>query len=101
MTVKKKNEKIIPDSALKSDEKVDKRSASSAEKKISKKQNKRTLGDLMMNVNKYLFLVCVCGLKMKVPPEFDQREIVCPRCGRKNHVPVDELTAASSIPIGK
>ena len=37
---------------------------------------------IMMNVNHYAFLACVCGLKMKVPPDFKQKEVKCPRCGK-------------------
>jgi heat shock protein HtpX len=41
----------------------------------------------MRAVNGYAFLVCACGLKIKVPPDMKESEIKCPRCGRTNEIP--------------
>jgi len=46
------------------------------------KQTKRDTGDIMMKVNKYSFIDCKCGLKIKIPPDFKKSELFCPRCGR-------------------
>jgi heat shock protein HtpX len=46
------------------------------------KQTKRDTGDIMMKVNNYSFIDCVCGLKIKIPPDFKKSELFCPRCGR-------------------
>jgi heat shock protein HtpX len=46
------------------------------------KQTKRETGDIMMKVNNYSFINCECGLKIKIPPDFNQKEFSCPRCGR-------------------
>jgi heat shock protein HtpX len=43
---------------------------------------KRDTGDLMMKVNRYRFIECGCGLKLKIPPNFKKPEFVCPRCGK-------------------
>jgi len=48
------------------------------------KQTKRDIGDIMMKVNNYSFINCSCGLKIKIPPDFNKKEFFCPRCGR-NH----------------
>jgi heat shock protein HtpX len=48
---------------------------------VSNLNMKRNLGDLMMTVSNYIFLNCSCGMKIKVPPDFKQPEIKCPRCG--------------------
>jgi heat shock protein HtpX len=48
------------------------------------KQTKRETGDIMMKVNNYSFVDCACGLKIKIPPDFKQKEFACPRCGRKH-----------------
>jgi heat shock protein HtpX len=42
----------------------------------------RQVGDLMRTVSGFLFLTCVCGLKIKVPPDFKADTVKCPRCGR-------------------
>lgn len=61
-----------------------------------KKKSFRDLGDLMRAVNKFAFLLCVCGLKIKVPPEFKEQTINCPRCGRELAMPVAEVAAIAA-----
>jgi heat shock protein HtpX len=46
------------------------------------KQTKRDAGDIMMKVNNYSFINCECGLKIKIPPDFNKKEFSCPKCGR-------------------
>ena len=50
----------------------------------------------MMAANKYLFLLCVCGLKIKVPPDFKKPKISCPRCKREVDIPFAELAAVTA-----
>jgi heat shock protein HtpX len=85
--VKKITVKIIPGSAL-TEEAVPIRAASVESKPaLDKKEEARNLGDLMMAVNKYVFLTCVCGLKIKIPPDFKKPKIQCPRCNCELEVP--------------
>ncbi|MDD5773057.1 MAG: M48 family metallopeptidase [bacterium] len=85
--VKKITVKIIPGSAL-TEETVPIRAASVDSKPVAdKKEEARNLGDLMMAVNKYVFLTCVCGLKIKIPPDFGKPKIQCPRCNCELEVP--------------
>ena len=49
-------------------------------------KTKRDTGDIMMKVNQYSFINCSCGLKIKIPPDFNKKEFSCPRCGRKHSV---------------
>ena len=79
-------------------EKIDLREASvEKEGPKSAKKSQRDLGDLMMKVNKYLFLVCACGLRMKIPPDYKHDHIQCPKCGRNNEVPLEKLAAISTV----
>jgi len=94
--VKSKRIDIIPASALKENEKVQIRNASKDDYKTAK-SSKRKLGDIMMNVNNYLFLTCTCGLKMKVPPDYNKKEITCPRCGKVHEIPLEKLAAISMV----
>ncbi len=88
---------VIPEGELKK-EQIDMRDAAAEqEEPKSAKKSQRDLGDLMMKVNKYLFLVCVCGLRMKVPPDYKQKHIQCPKCGKDNEVPLAELAAISTV----
>jgi heat shock protein HtpX len=61
-----------------------------------KRKGAREVGDLIRAVNQYAFLVCACGLKIKVPPDFQKTSIPCPRCGRELMVPVAELAAVTA-----
>lgn len=44
--------------------------------------NKREVGDLIMKLNDYKFIDCSCGLRIKIPPDYKNNSITCPRCGR-------------------
>ena len=87
MKIKNKTERLIPNSVLDSNEKVTIRDTSVSKETIDKKNYRRNLGDLVMNVNGYSFVHCVCGLTLKIPPTYKKSEIKCPRCGRINKVP--------------
>ncbi len=86
---------IIPASGLSTKEKVTIRAPSAEE--ASRRPPMREAGDLMRVVNNYAFLVCACGLKIKVPPDFKKPDVSCPRCGRENAVPVAELAAVGAL----
>ena len=95
--VKGKNSVLMPPAALADQTKIDIRKASSGMESSSNVKEKRTLGDLMMTVNKYAFIACACGLKMKIPPDYKEKSITCPRCGRKNEIPLGDITAISKV----
>jgi len=87
--IKRKATPIIPASALTNPEKVEIRKPGEATvAQESTKQQKRTLGDLMMTVNNYSFLACVCGMKIKIPAGFgtNRPKVTCPRCGHVSAV---------------
>lgn len=88
---------VIPKSELKNETIEQRKASTDKEESRSAKKNQRDLGDIMMKVNKYLFLVCVCGLRMKVPPDYKHDHIQCPKCGKNNEVPLEELAALSTV----
>jgi len=96
-SVKGKGATIIPASGLKETERPAIRKPS-VEKAAGrgKKKDMRDVGDLMRAVNRYAFLACVCGLKMKVPPDFKQSKLSCPRCGREHDVPLATVAAVTA-----
>lgn len=72
---------IIPPSGLKDASEISVRKPSVEEaKKQDAKSKARGLGDLTRVLNQFAFLTCVCGLRIKVPPDFKQPKIVCPKC---------------------
>ncbi len=88
---------IIPSSGIQDKTKIDLRTKSIEKAAKSHKKGVRDLGDLIRAVNNYVFLVCACGLKMKLPPDFNKKSFNCPRCGTLNQVPVAELAALTAV----
>jgi len=97
-TVKGKPIALLPASALRDTKVVPMRRAFREKQKTQRRKKEvRDIGDLIRAMNKYAFLACVCGLKIKVPPDFEKPQISCPRCGRELAVPLAELAAASTV----
>jgi len=63
----------------------------------SRKQQTRDVMDLMRAVNGFAFLLCACGLKIKVPPELKDPSIACPRCGRDNQIPRAQVSEFAEV----
>ncbi len=85
--IKGKNSKLIPGSGLSDQTKIDIRKPGEGVKNLDAVAQKRTLGNLMMTLNNFVFLTCACGLKLKIPPHYDKSSIICPKCGRTNNIP--------------
>jgi heat shock protein HtpX len=59
------------------------------------------VGDLLGRILNFLLIPCACGVRIKIPPEFDRPEIVCPRCGRKHALSeAQKLTEVADSPTG-
>jgi heat shock protein HtpX len=72
---------VMPASALAEKGDVEIRGAAEKVKsKSTSKQQTRQVGDIMRMVNGFAFLSCACGLKMKIPPNFNGNKVKCPRC---------------------
>ena len=95
--IKGKEAVIIPQSGLRQTEVIRIRQPSVGKDTApTGRKGVREAADLMRAVNRYAFLACACGLKIKVPPDLQEPEITCPRCGRKHQVPLAELTAVAA-----
>lgn len=56
---------------------------------------KRDMADIIRAVDQFAFLSCVCGLKLKIPPDYNKSTVSCPRCSKSLDVPMVELAAAA------
>ena len=82
------NKTVVPVAALSTKEDVALRQASAeAAKKDRAEKQMRQVGDIMRRVNQFIFLTCVCGLKMKIPPNFKGNKVECPRCHKNLDMP--------------
>lgn len=88
----------LPESALTEDAPVRAREALTEAK--SPRQRLREAGDLLRKTNAFLFLPCVCGLRLKIPPNFAHDSVECPRCHRSLAVPVAEMAAMAQVAEG-
>jgi len=83
--IKRGKEHLIPASGLNDQTKIGLKDVAVTSAVLGlDKQTKRDAGDIMMKVNNYSFINCECGLKIKIPPDFNKKEFSCPRCGRKH-----------------
>jgi len=79
---------VVPISAVSKKEDIALRQAGAEAKKKDRRENQmRQVGDIMRKVNQFVFLSCVCGLKMKIPPNFKGNKVKCPRCRKTLDLP--------------
>ncbi|MHC4425328.1 MAG: M48 family metallopeptidase [Planctomycetota bacterium] len=82
------NKTVVPVAALSEKEDVALRQASAEVKKKERTERQmRQVGDIMRRVNQFVFLTCVCGLKLKIPPNFKADKVKCPRCRKALEIP--------------
>jgi heat shock protein HtpX len=89
---------IMPPSALKdSQQRPVQKPEIEGDIRKSTATKKRELGDLMRVVNGFVFLTCLCGLRIKLPSGFKKSAIDCPRCHRSIKAPLAEIGALSGV----
>jgi heat shock protein HtpX len=78
---------IIPASALTKEQVAIRETAAKDQKQQKTQEQVHQIGDIMRKVNGFLFLPCLCGLNLKIPPNFTRPTINCPRCNRTLTLP--------------
>ena len=78
---------VVPAAALTKEDIALRQASAEAKKRQRAEKQMRQVGDIMRKVNGFLFLTCLCGLKLKVPPNYKSSNVVCPRCKRKLDIP--------------
>lgn len=51
------------------------------------RQQWREVQDLLHQVDQFAVLACACGMKLKLPPDYAQAQVACPKCGARHAVP--------------
>jgi heat shock protein HtpX len=54
----------------------------------------RGVTDALWRLQQYVFLLCACGVSLKVPPAHQGKQIHCPQCGRPHTATREETVAA-------
>jgi len=78
---------VIPTSALTKEDIALREASAESKKKQRLEKQLHQVGDIMRQVNGFIFLTCLCGLKLKVPPNFKGKTLKCPRCRRELDLP--------------
>jgi heat shock protein HtpX len=78
---------IIPPSAITPEEVAIRDAATKVEKQQKTEKQIHQVGDLMRKVNGFIFLTCLCGLNLKIPPNFSHPTVNCPRCHKTLTIP--------------
>jgi heat shock protein HtpX len=73
---------VIPPAALTKEDIALRQAGAEAKKKQRLETQMRQVGDIMRKVNQFVFLTCLCGLILKIPPNFKADKVQCPRCKR-------------------
>jgi heat shock protein HtpX len=73
---------VIPPAALTKEDITLREAGAQAKDKQRLETQMRQVGDIMRKVNQFVFLTCLCGLKLKIPPNFKADKVKCPRCKR-------------------
>lgn len=55
--------------------------------------------DASRRLRQFAFLDCVCGMHIKLPPDYPADQILCPRCARMVRKPGHEGNRSAAIPI--
>jgi heat shock protein HtpX len=53
---------------------------------LNEVQRARETSDVMWRLSSYKTIACDCGARLRVPPNFKEPQIKCPRCGRTHRV---------------
>jgi heat shock protein HtpX len=78
---------VVPVAALSKEEIAVRQASEEAKKKERLETQMRQVNDIMRRVNRFVFLTCLCGLKLKIPPNYKANKINCPRCKRTLDIP--------------
>ena len=72
----------VPPTALTKEAVALRQASAEARKKERVEKQMRQVGDIMRRINEFVFLTCLCGIKLKVPPNYKADKVRCPRCKR-------------------
>jgi heat shock protein HtpX len=78
---------VVPPTALTKEDIALREAGEEAKKELRREAQMRQVGDIMRKVNQFIFLTCLCGLVLKIPPNYKSDKVQCPRCKRILDIP--------------
>jgi heat shock protein HtpX len=82
---------VIPATALTKEDIALRQASEEAKQEMRKQAQIHQVADIIRKVNDFIFLTCLCGLVMKIPPNYKHDKVTCPRCKRILDVPAPTL----------
>jgi len=82
-----KTRTVIPPTALTKEDIALREAQAKTKKERRVETQMRQVGDIMRRVNNFVFLTCLCGLKLKIPPNYKPNKVKCPKCNNVLTVP--------------
>ena len=86
-TVRGRKSGVVPLSALQADQAIPIRPPSTDDAPDDPRLRMREAGDMVRQMNKFAFIACPCGIKIKIPPDYNRPVATCPRCQTKHPIP--------------
>jgi heat shock protein HtpX len=80
---------IVPPSAMTPEQVAIRQAAEKQAREQKQQKQMHQVADIMRKVNGFIFLTCLCGLNLKIPPNFSRPTVNCPRCNRILQIPQD------------
>lgn len=77
----------VPPAALTKEAIALRQASDEARKKQRVEKQMHQVGDIIRQINEFVFLTCLCGIKLKVPPNYKGNKVRCPRCKRTLDLP--------------
>ena len=78
---------VVPSAELTNEAIALRQAGAEAKTQQRRETQMRQVGDIMRQVNQFVFLTCLCGLKLKIPPNYKADKVKCPRCQRVLDLP--------------
>ncbi len=61
----------------------------------------REAKEILHKMNGMWVLACSCGLNIKIPPDYEEKSINCPRCGKTHQIPEEFFVVMAAAGLGQ
>ncbi len=61
----------------------------------------RQAQDLLHQVDRYAVIACVCGMKLKLPPGYEESKVGCPKCGHVHVLPPEMMAGLAAAQMAQ
>ncbi len=88
---------LLKQQDLSGSQQIDIRAASAIAAPMMAGEMMRKTGDIMRGINNFSLIECSCGMRIKLPPEFEEDKVTCPKCGLEHCVRQQDKEQLSNL----